>query len=328
MIMLKYCIKRFLESLVTIFIVVCIVFLLVRLMPIDGFFPEGLYEQMTPAARINHLYSLGVVDRDGDPVNPFIQLYRYLLGIVQNRSLGISTRIAPNMEVAAIIGQRVPITMRLNLISLAISMTLGYSLGILMAVFKDKFYGVIDHIGMAYIVIVTAVPNLVLWVYMQHYITLWLDVSMIYRTGQWQTLIAPVICLAVGGVAGGGLWMRRFMVDELNKDYVKLAYAKGLPTGKVMYRHVLRNAFVPMAYNFPAAVIFTMGGSLIMERLFSIPGMGRLLVDAVNQRDTNFVQALVLMFSAMGVFSVFLGDLFATIVDPRISLVSKGGTRK
>ena len=117
------------------------------------------------------------------------------------------------------------------------------------------------------------------------------------------------------------------MVDEINKDYVKLAYAKGMPTRTVMYRHVLRNAFVPMAYNFPAAVIFTMGGSLIMERLFSIPGMGRLLVDAVNQRDTNFVQALVLMFSCMGVFSVFLGDLFATIVDPRISLVSKGGTR-
>ena len=99
-------------------------------------------------------------------------------------------------------------------------------------------------------------------------------------------------CLALGSIASYALWTRRYMVDELNKDYIRLARVKGMPTKDIMVRHVLKNAFVPMIAYIPASVLLTTGGPLLVERFFSVPGMGPLLTDAIGRYDTSVVQAL------------------------------------
>jgi len=127
--------------------------------------------------------------------------------------------------------------------------------------------------------------------------------------------------------AGYAMWMRRYMVDELNKDYIKLARAKGMPNKDIMIRHVMRNAFVPMAQYLPSSVLLTISGSIYIESLYSIPGMGGLLVDVIQRQDNTLVQALVLIYSVLGIFGLFLGDILMAIFDPRIRLEKEGGAR-
>jgi oligopeptide transport system permease protein len=320
----KYCLKRFLQSFVTIIVVISIVFLLLRLMRFEGYFPPGSLEKMSPETQIAYLQKLDLLDETGKPINPFVQLVRYYHRIITEGSLGESTQMYAGREIWPIIQQRIPISLMISMTGLIIGMALGYVLGIAMARHKDK---IVDTAGMAYIVVLNSVPNLVIYLLAQYYVTLWLGTSMIYRAGNWLTLVTPVLCITLITIAGNAFWMRRFMVDEMNRDYVKLAYAKGLPGNTVMYRHIMRNAFVPMAYNLPTSFVLALSGSLILEKQFSIPGMGRLLVDAIAKRDNNFVQALIILYATMGIFSVFLGDLLATVVDPRISLISKKGGR-
>jgi oligopeptide transport system permease protein len=145
-----------------------------------------------------------------------------------------------------------------------------------------------------------------------------------YRVKSW---ILPAISLSLGGIAGYAMWIRRYMVDELNKDYIKLAMAKGLPEKLIMVRHVMRNAFVPMAQYLPAAILSTISGSIYIESLYSIPGMGGLLVDVIQRQDNPMVQALVLIFSSVGIIGLFLGDVLMAIFDPRIKLVKGEGSR-
>jgi oligopeptide transport system permease protein len=117
------------------------------------------------------------------------------------------------------------------------------------------------------------------------------------------------------------------MIDEMNKDYIKLARVKGLSQKEIISKHVLRNAFVPLAQYLPGAFVLTIGGSLLAEKFFSVPGMGPLLTDAIGRYDLNVVQTLVILYAALGIMGVFLGDVLMILIDPRITLVGKGGTR-
>ena len=145
--------------------------------------------------------------------------------------------------------------------------------------------------------------------------------------GMLLCMLTGGIDLAMGSTAGYMLWMRRYMVDELNKDYIRLAKLKGLSGTKVMFRHVLKNAFVPLAQYLPYSVLLTVGGSLLVERFFAVPGMGPELTTAISRYDLNLVQGIVMLYATMGIFGVFLGDLLMTIIDPRIKLTGKGDVR-
>lgn len=100
-----------------------------------------------------------------------------------------------------------------------------------------------------------------------------------------------------------------------------------MPTKDIMIKHVLKNAFVPLIAYIPASILFTIGGSLLVERFFGIPGMGPLLVDSIGRYDTPLVQGLVVLYASMSVIGVFLGDVMMTVMDPRIKLTGKGDTR-
>ena len=316
--MLRYTIKRLLQSIVTVLIVVTIVFLLMRLMPTDYYFTEEQLLKFTDEQKHDALLAAGFLD---SPMEQLFSFYRQLLRF----DFGESRRIQTGMAVTALIGSKFKVSMKLGIISLVISLILGIGMGIIQTRFKDRF---LDHLGTGYTVFVNAVPALV------SYSLILVLGSRIFHLPSMYSLnntgessILPIICLSIGSIAGYGLWTRRYMVDEINKDYVRLAKIKGLPTKKIMTRHVLRNALVPLVQYLPSSFLLTVGGSLLVERFFSVPGMGPLLTDSINRYDTNVVQTLVIFYASLGILGVFLGDIMMMLVDPRIKLVDKGGTR-
>jgi len=242
-------------------------------------------------------------------------------------NLGKSIRLEKNQYVTDVIAVKMIVSMKIGLIALAISLVLGVVLGVLQAIYKDK---ILDHIGTAYTVIANAVPRLVIYTIIMIAGASLLGLPMRYdATAEkpWLTMILPAVCLSVASTANYMIWTRRYMVDELNKDYIRLAKLKGLSDRKVMFRHVLKNAFVPLAQYLPYSILLTVGGSLLVEKLFAVPGMGPELTQAISRYDLNLVQGIVLLYATMGIFGVFLGDLLMTLIDPRIKLTGKGDVR-
>lgn len=150
---------------------------------------------------------------------------------------------------------------------------------------------------------------------------------MLFDKSKPVSWILPVISMALGNIASYAMWMRRYMVDEMNRDYVKLARGKGVSENSIMIKHVLRNAFVPMAQYLPASILYTIAGSIYIESLYSIPGMGGLLVEAIQRQDNTLVQGIVIIYSLLGIMGLVLGDIAMSIVDLRIRLVKSGGGR-
>ncbi|MEA4960541.1 MAG: ABC transporter permease [Lutispora sp.] len=230
----------------------------------------------------------------------------------------------PKVSIAEILKAKVPYSLYFGLTAVAISLVAGISLGIIMARSKAKIW---DKLGTGYIVFVNAVPAAVYYLFLQLYVTDILKLPILFKPDQPVSWILPAISMSLGGTASYAMWMRRYMVDELNKDYVKLARAKGLRNKTIMVRHVFRNAFVPMAQYLPSTLLYTISGSIYIESLYSIPGMGGLLVDVIQRQDNTVVQALVLIYSSIGIIGLFLGDILMAIFDPRINLEKKGGAR-
>ena len=317
--MLKYTVKRLLQSMITVLLVVSVVFLLFCMLPTDYYFTEEELMKFTEEQKEDKLQAAGLLDP------PLVQLGRYLKNVVTKLDLGVSRRVQTNQPVVAIIEKKFGVSMKLGLISLGISLVLGVSLGVLQARYKDGFF---DHIGTGYTVFVNAVPHLVTYSLILAFGARVLGLPSMYSVRRpGPSSILPILCLSVGSTAGYMLWIRRYMVDELNKDYIRLARLKGRSTRKVMYRHVLKNAFVPLAQYLPYSILLTVGGSLLVERFFSVPGMGPLLTDAIARYDVNLSLAIVLLYATLGILGLFLGDVLMTIIDPRIRLDSKGGTR-
>jgi len=317
--MAKYVLKRLLQTFFTVLLVGCIVFLLMRMMPTDYFFTEDELMKLTEEQKHDRLQAQGYLD----PIPE--QLVRFFKGIFTEFDFGTSSRIQSGQPVTKIIASKFQISMKLGLMALGISLVIGVVLGILQARFKD---GLFDHIGTAYTVFVNAVPALVTYSLILAFGARILGLPSMYSARKpGPSIILPIVCLSFGSIAGYMLWMRRYMVDELNKDYIRLAKLKGLSTQQVMYRHIFKNAFVPLAQYLPASILLTVGGSLLVERFFSVPGMGPMLTDSISRYDLNMIQCIVMFYASLGTLGVFLGDLVMAFIDPRIKLSSKGATR-
>lgn len=315
---MKYIIKRFLESLLTILVIASLVFLLMRCLPVEKYFSEDELQVMTQEEMYDILESEGLLD---PPLEQLLRFYKDLLRL----DFGESRRIKQDVPVTQLIGERYGISMRFGLVSLLISLTLGVIFGMIQAQYVDKWP---DNVGFAYTVLVRAVPGLVTYSLICLLGSKYLGLPSLYSIKKpISSAILPLICLSMGSIASYMIWIRRYLVDEMNKDYIKLATAKGLSQKQITARHMLRNAFVPMSQQIPGAFLGTIGGSMLVERFFSIPGIGALLPDAIGQFDTNVVQALVILYATLGVMGVFLGDITLTIFDPRVRLGKKEATR-
>ena len=316
--MLKYSIKRLLQSLITILIAVTVVFLLLRMLPTDYYFTEDQLMKFTPEQKNAALEAAGLLDPIGEQL---VRFYGQLLRL----DFGTSRRIQSGIAVTKVIGSKLGVSLRLGVISFVISWVVGIIMGIAQASFKGKF---IDWLGSVYTVFVNAVPSLVAYSLVLIFCSKVLGLPSLYSTRNVAaSSVAPVICLSLAPIAAQALWMRRYMVDELTRDYIKLARVKGLSESQIMFRHVLRNALVPVVQFMPQSLLLTIGGSLLMERFFSVPGMGPLLTDAIQRYDTSVVQTLVIFYAVLSILGIFLGDVLMMLVDPRITITEKGGSR-
>ncbi len=313
--MLKYVLKRLAASAVTLVIVITVVFILLRQMPIEGYFDN--FEKLNEAQINAKLTNLGLTQ----PIH--IQLRTFFADLLQG-NLGLSSRYSVGTPISQIIAQKAPLSIWMGLMSMAISLVTGIPLGAAMARSKSGFW---DKFGTVFIVFINAVPAAVYYIFIQMYGTSLMGISMLFDRNNAITWILPVLSMSLGSTASYAMWIRRYMLDEMNKDYVRLARAKGVQSQKIMMRHVFRNAFVPMIQYIPSSIMYTICGSIYIESLYSVPGMGGLLVDVIGRQDNPMVQALVMIYSAIGIIGLLLGDLLMGVIDPRISFVKKEGAR-
>jgi oligopeptide transport system permease protein len=299
------------------FLVLSIVFLLMRLLPVDGYF-EGRSDTMSETVKNAVLKGLGLLD-------PWYkQLFDFWKKLIVNGDLGNSIVMRKNVPCIDIIVPKAIVSFQFGIIALGVQLVLGLTLGVFMARSKG---GIIDKIGTGYILLINALPAAVYYLFVQLYLTTLFRVPLLYDPFDWKSRILPILCLSLGGIASNAMWMRRYMVDQMNMDYIRLARAKGMTSSQVAFKHVMRNAFIPMAQGLPYSILFTISGSLYVESLFSIPGMGGLLITSIQRQDNTMVQAMVLLFSTLSILGLLLGDIAMMICDPRITLTKKEESR-
>lgn len=299
------------------FLVLSIVFLLMRLMPVDGYF-EGRTDTMSETVKNNILKSLGLLD-------PWYkQLYNFWEKLILHGDLGKSIVIRKNVPCVDLIVPKAIVSFQFGIVALGVQLVVGLTLGVFMARSKG---GLIDRIGTGYILLINALPAAVYYLALQLYVSTLFKLPLLFDPFLLKSRILPIICLSLGGIASNAMWMRRYMVDQLNMDYIRLARAKGMTASQVAFRHVMRNAFIPMAQGLPMSILFTISGSLYVEALFSIPGMGGLLIQSIQRQDNTMVQAMVLLYSVLSILGLLLGDIAMIICDPRITLTKKGENR-
>ncbi len=307
--MLRYVTRRFLSALLSLFIIITTMFCLLRLMPIEGYLGAN-WEKMSEEVIAAKLAAKGL----DKPV--IVQLFNFYKDLFHG-DLGRSWIYRENVEITKIIQPKIKVSAKMGVMAMALSLLMGIPLGAAMARSKGKWP---DKLGTGFIILIQAVPSAVYFLFIQMYATKGTGIPMLYDSAVPLSWVLPIISLALPSIASYGMWMRRYMVDQMNQDYVKLARAKGVSNHRITMRHVFRNAFVPMVQTIPGSLLFTIMGSLYVESIYSVPGMGGLLINVIQRQDNTMVQALILIFASVGVVGLFLGDVLMVMVDPRISL--------
>ena len=219
-----------------------------------------------------------------------------------------------------VVVDRFPATLELAVLSLLISVICAIPLGVLSATRPNSIF---DHICTLLALVGQSIPNFWLGILLMLFfgVTLrWLPIS---GRGDWHNLILPSITLAAFPLARNMRLFRSSLLDVIHTDYVRTARAKGLSDNAVMYRHALRNALLPLVTMLGLQLGFTLGGSVIVETVFAWPGVGRVIVQAINQKDFPVVQAGVTLLALAFTITNLVVDLLYAWIDPRIRLGGK-----
>jgi peptide/nickel transport system permease protein len=297
----------------TLFVVTIIVFALVRVLPGN---PARLLlgEEATPQLVAELTYQMGL-----DRPLP-VQYGSWLLGVLQG---DFGRSIKDNMSVGKLILEKLPTTLELAALATLVSVLIALPAGIITAAKRGGFTdGLITVLALSGV----SLPNFFLGILLIYLFSIqlnWIPPSG-YMTPlenpleNLRLMLLPAITLGLGTAGALTRFLRGSMLEVLGQDYVRTARAKGVMGRIVLYRHALRNALIPVVTIFGLQLGGLLGGAVITEQIFSIPGFGRLIVDAVFTRDFPVVQGIVLV-SAMAIFLVsFLVDLIYAAVDPRI----------
>jgi oligopeptide transport system permease protein len=218
------------------------------------------------------------------------------------------------------IGPRMMVSFKIGIWAVVLQLALGYPFGILMAKYQNKAF---DKIGKAYIISIDAIPGVAYYYIWMALLCGLLALPNKYNPDDFLSWLPAILTMGLTGMAGIAMWVRRYMVDEFNSDYVKFARAKGLSENRIMYTHVLRNAIVPLVRSIPAAVIGALLGTYYLESMYGIPGIGGALIEANGSANAPLLQAIVIISAILSIVSYLLGDIVTAMVDPRVSF-SKG----
>jgi len=346
--MVKYSIKRIILALITAFIILTLTFFLVKSLPPRGVFsPDenvryafyvdqvdlgycidltqenpalGTYlESFTIGGETHYFYTKPVAD----------QYFSWISNIVTKWDWGRSTVIEPNSSAMMIIAQRLPASISINIVSVVISVPLGIALGILAGLKKNTW---IDHTISTVVMVFISIPSFVVITFLIYFLafksgwlpTMWPTPDK-SSTVKALAFIIPVASLSFGSVCGYTRFVRAELCEVMSSEYLLLARTKGLTKNQAIVRHALRNAFVPILPSILAEFIGIFGGSMILENLYGIPGIGSLYIEALNQNnpDYNVLMVDMAVFTTVGLLAGIILDLSYGFIDPRIRMGEK-----
>lgn len=311
--MRKYLLKRVLYMLLTLFLVATITFFLMKLMPGTPYTNQA---KMT-ASQIEIMNKQYGLDK---PI--WEQYLIYIFGMFHG-DFGTSFQYS-NQPVAYLISSRLGASMQLGLQAMIFGVFFGVILGAAAAIkhntWADTGATVIAIIG-------KSVPNFVLAILLQYYIALKLGWFPIAGWGQFSNTILPTIALGVGPLAETARFIRTSMVEVLNSDYIELAKAKGLSKFEVVYHHALRNSLIPLVTLLGPYTVALMTGSMVIENVFNIPGIGEQFVKSIMTNDYPTIMGVTMVFSIGLVVVILITDIIYGLIDPRIRLEGNGGNR-
>lgn len=301
--MVRYIIKRFIVSIITVWILATLTFFLIRALPGDPF----LSEKITPEIKANMMRYYGL-----DKPLP-VQYATYMSNLLKG-DMGYSLRYK-NREVNDIIADAFPASAELGVRSLVFSVTVGLILGIIAALNHNKGW---DYASMVIAVIGVSVPSFIVGSLIQYLFGIkW----RILPVAQWKSFahtIMPTFALGLGTLALIARLMRTSMLEVVGQDYIKTAKAKGLSPFQVTVKHQIRNAILPVVTVLGPLVATLLTGTFVVEQIFAIPGLGRHYVLSIQNLDYTMVMGLTIFYGAFLVFMNFLVDIAYGLVDPRI----------
>ncbi len=303
--MLKYIIKKIILMIPVLIGLTIIIFLILHLAPGD---PVDLIvgPNATPEVYENIRRDLGL-DK------PLLTQYMVFVGKLLKGDLGDS--ILQRRPVMDMIIQRFPITLEVGVWALILSFVIAIPTGILAAVNRNS---TLDYAAMTFALVGVSMPTFFLGLLLLYFFAFRLGWFPVSGYGTWRHLILPVIAIGVTDAAVTARMVRSSMLEVIGQDYVRTARAKGLDENKVINKHALKNALIPIITLLGMRMGWIMGGSVILEIVFNRPGIGRLMVDAIFSRDYPVVQGSMLLLTASILLGNLIADILYAVADPRI----------
>lgn len=319
MYMFKYIMKRLGLLLMTFVIIEIICFVLIKLLPITISLAPGQDRAILEA----QLQARGYYD----PIP--VQLIHYVKRVFQGDfGVGVSLAEYRNKPVWDVFISKLPPTILINVYSSIFAIPLGIGLGILAALKKNKWQ---DHTISTLVMLVISVPSFVTAFIIQYFMCFkwgWFPITMnpgtkYFSWSMFKSMLPAVICLSFGSIAGYARFTRAELTEVLTSEYMLLARTKGLTKAQATVHHALRNAMVPIFPSIVGEFISVLSGSLIIEKIFSIPGVGGLYLSAINSQDYDFFMLLSGFYILIGLVASIVIDLSYGIIDPRIRMGAK-----
>lgn len=321
--MFKYVIKRILLAFLTLFVILSICFIFVKLLPLEN--PKGT------EAQIKLIYARREAMGYNKPI--LEQLWLFWQRVITRFDWGMGETLYPAQEVITVIGKQLPSTIMVNVYSVIFSVPIGLAFGIFAAIKKNKWQ---DHTISTLVMVVISVPSFIYAFLIKYLLCFKLQLFPVSGMDRidpdaniWAQLLQPhmiyslmpaILSLSFGSIAGYTRFTRAELSEVLTSDYMLLARTKGLTRQQATVRHALRNAMVVIFPSILGEFIGVLGGSLIIESMFGIPGIGSLYIDSINNLDYNFFMAVSAFYTAIGLFANIIGDLSYGFIDPRIKM--------
>ncbi|AMB92134.1 ABC transporter permease [Aerococcus christensenii] len=307
----KFLLRRIFFMILTLFLIATITFFLMKLLPgtpysnEDKLSPEQIYI-------MNERYGLN------DPI--FVQYIRYIFGMVKG-DFGISFQFN-NTPVSELLGARIWPSIQLGAQALVLGTVIGTVFGVLSAMYRNTW---IDSTLTFLSILGQSIPNFVFAVLLQLIFAVklgWFPIAL-WDKG-FASSILPTIALAISPLANSARFVRTEMVDVLNSDYIELARAKGLSRTAVAFKHGVRNALIPLVTILGPLSVALMTGSMVVENIFAIPGIGEQFVKSITTNDYSTIMGMTMFYSTSLVVILLIVDILYGIIDPRIRVASEG----
>ncbi len=314
----KYILKRIGYMIITLWVVATITFVLINAIPGDPISASaGKVLDKKVAAEIMKKYQLDQPE--------YVRYGTYIKDLVHG-DMGMSIHY-PGQKVNDIIAKEFPVSLRLALQAVTIGIVFGIILGII-AAFKRNTW--VDYTVIFIALIGVCVPGFVLAILLQYGLGAKFDLKIAGWSAKslfdiYRYSLLPSIALAMAGLASNARFMRTSVLEVINQDYVLTAKSKGVGQVSLVWKHIIRNAILPVVTMIGPRIAYVITGSLVVESIFSIPGLGRELVSAISNRDYTVVMSLTVFFAFLYIVSLLIVDIVYVLVDPRIKLTQRKG---